>query len=409
MSVIPVVAVLCVPPQVTVDGIFYVSSAKSLFSKQFSHLYTWYREPGYPLFLRTIHLLGDSAFLVVLAQGLCIAAGVAIVTYVSRRALGFHSVTRLQLAITIIFACNPIFIMYAGNFLQQAFFCLLIAGFALVIEWARKLPSFLNIGKLISIAIALYLVSIFTSIGWLYFGLIPMFIVSFHVTNQLMERKIKQISFKRILIKSLVILLSFVAIYALGRGTYSLWENYKVPYTKNFEARTYVVKPLETLPTLPDPVFLGSRMLAVMDFIHVEPYEPQNEIFLGASMTKGDPKADYDGAYINKPYTTYAYGYFAMSNPSIIGHTVLTTFSPVAGYLYKFAFSVMIITSIIFIFLRKWSLLAILSVPWAFIFIHAANGTPVDRYGIPSYVFATVFTALSFSLLIEKFKNKSAS
>lgn len=401
LSVIPAVAVLCVPPQVTVDGIFYVSSAKSLFSKQFAHLYTWYREPGYPLFLRAIHLFGDSALLVVLAQGLCIAAGIAIVTYVSRRALGFHSVTRIQLAVTLIFACNPIFIMYAGNFLQQAFFCLLISGFALIVEWSRKLPTFLTTTKLILIAVGLYMVSILTSIGWLYFGLIPLWISAFVLFQKKWKLKKLKLSAKSFTLKAAVVLIAFASIYGLGRITYAGWETFKLPYTENLEARTYVVKPLEKLPIIPDPIYLGSRMLAVMDFIHVEPYEPQNEIFLGASMTKGDPKADYDGAYINKPYSTYAYGYFSMENPSIIGHSVITLFSPIASTLYKVLFAVFIFFSAFIAIKRNWATLFILSVPWSFIFIHAANGTPVDRYGIPTYIFAVVYSALSITLLID--------
>jgi hypothetical protein len=71
--IIPTIVVACiaVPFKVTVDGILYLSSAKSLFKRAFRTDYVWFREPGYPLFLRAIHFLGNDGMYITLIQSAC--------------------------------------------------------------------------------------------------------------------------------------------------------------------------------------------------------------------------------------------------------------------------------------------------------------------------------------------------
>lgn len=398
---ITLIGFIALPVQITVDSIFYISSAKSLFSPEFAELYVWYREPGYPLFLRLIHLFGDSAQYVLLVQSFFIAVSFAVLIYVFSRATKL-AIKRWQLVLIFLLAINPMFFQYAGSFLQQASFCLILAMYALAIEWARELPSKLSLTKYLVLLLLLYVLSISTSIGWIYFGFFPIFVSVFYLTrNKFAAHKLisqKSHLGKFIFWIGITILVSTAALF-LGRGVYGLWESYKAPYAAQVDYKTYVVKPLSGLPPVKDPVYIGERMLALMDIGHVSPYEPQNEIFLGASLSLGDPKSDYDGAYINLPFSDYAFDYFTVSNPSIIGHSLISLFSPVSPWVYRGVFALSGIGILIFAFKRKWMLIALSFIPISFSFIHAYNGTPVDRYGIPTYPFAVVILIWSLGML----------
>lgn len=408
VGVVTITGLLILPVQITVDSIFYISSAKSLFSPEFAELYVWYREPGYPLFLRLIHLFGDSAQYVLFVQSFLIASAFAILIYVFSRSTNQQSIKRWQLWAVLLLALNPMFFQYAGSFLQQASFCLILALYALAVEWARSRPIKLPLSIYVLCLFALYAASIFTSVGWIYFGFFPIFLSIFYLLknskNPANSIKTNNFISKFATLAIVSLLLAFFALL-IGRGIYGLWEIYKAPYAAQVEYRSYVVKPLDSVPPFKDPIYIGERMLALMDIGHIHPYEPQNEIFLGASLSLGDPKSDYDGAYINLPFSDYAFDYFKLSNPSIIGHSLISLFSPISPWVYRVIFILSALGLIIFASKKQWNLIAISFIAVFFSFIHAYNGTPVDRYGIPTYPFAVVIVIWSAGLLESTVNN----
>lgn len=409
VSLVPVIGVIALPVQITVDSIFYISSAKSFFRQEYADLYVWYREPGYPLFLRFMHLFGDSTLYVLLAQSFFIGLSFAILLFVFTRALQVDQVKRWQLLLILFLAINPMFFQYAGSFLQQASFCLLLSLFALMVEWARLLPSRLSVPKYLLMMLFIYIVAISTSIAWIYLGFTAILISSFYlIKNRNKKKPIQNINNKylRTIFLSVLALGVAVAFLFIGRGTYGLWEAYKAPFASRVNYQTFVVKPLSTVPPLKDPLYVGERMLALMDIGHIPPYEPQNEIFLGASLSFGAPWSDYDSAYVNKPFSDYAPNYFVMSNPSVIGHSLISLLSPVSPWIYRGIFILSGFGFIFFAFRKLWKLVAIALIPISFSFIHAYNGTPVDRYGIPTYPFAVLMVVIALGLITEKKKIK---
>lgn len=401
---VPVVSVLAIPTQITVDGIFYVASAKALFSPDFAYYYIWYREPGYPLFLKAIHLLGNSALYVQAIQALCMGLAVWMLLYAFRRSLGHDNVTRLQIGLAIVFMFNPMYFTYSGNFLQQALFCLILATFAVFVEWSRKLPKNLSDVKLGLFALILYVMGILTSIGWLYLSLFPLLLIWANMVRRSVARRISSRPPRSRMLTWVLSVLSVIALlatsYGVGRATYAGWEAYKAPYAAQATYDTTVVAPLETVPTLHDPVYIATRFLALMDIGHIDQYEPQNEIFSEAAMRLRFVKSEYDTAYVNLPTTDYAPGYFALSDPSIIAHTIFAIFAPASQLAYKAMYALFALLALLLLWKRRWGALALALIPMSFIFIHAANNTPVDRYGIPGFTFAIALSAIFIGDLI---------
>lgn len=226
----PIISLLAIPTQITVDGIFYVASAKAIFSPDFADFYIWYREPGYPLFLKAIHLLGNSALYVQAAQALCMGLSVWMLLYAFRRSLGFHNVTRFQVGLALLFMFNPMFFSYSGNFLQQALFCFFLASFAVFVEWSRKLPRKVNDILLVGLTLGLYVTAILTSIGWLYLSLFPMLLIWVNIVRRrFLNPRLSQENRSRFVARGLSVVsiaLLLISSYGLGRATYAGWETF---------------------------------------------------------------------------------------------------------------------------------------------------------------------------------------
>lgn len=403
---IPLVSILAIPTQVTVDSIFYIASAKSLFTPDFGSFYVWYREPGYPIFLWLIHLAGNNALYVQAVQAMFMGLSVWMLLYAFRRSAGHNNITRLQLGIAVLFIFNPMFFSYSGNFLQQAMFCFILASFAVLVDWSRKLPPRLNELKLVTLALVLYLMGILTSVGWLYFSLFPILLIYINIFRRRKDiffRNSNHLAgFKRFLLGSLVVISLTAISFGIGRATYASWETFKKPYAEQVDYKTTVISP-DSIPSFGNPVDIATRFLALMDLTHIEPYEPQNEIFEEAAMRLRFLHSEWDTAYVNPPTTDYAPGYFVLSDPSLIAHSIFSILAPTSPFAYKLTYGLFGIITLLLLIRKRWPELALTFIPMSFIFIHAANNTPVDRYGIPGYPFAIALVVLAISHLVVKF------
>ena len=403
---VPLVSILAIPTQVTVDSIFYIASAKSLFTPDFGEFYIWYREPGYPLLLSLIHLAGNSALYVQAVQALFMGLSVWMLLYAFRRSTGYQCMTRLQLGLAVLFIFNPMFFSYSGNFLQQAMFCFILASFAVLVEWSRSLPHRISELRLVAMTLGLYLVGVLTSVGWLYFSLFPMLLMFINVIRR---RKFKYFrhgeklaGLKRFLFSSLVVISLTALMFGIGRATYAGWEAFKEPFAEKVDYKTSVVSP-DSIPSFGNPVDIATRFLVLMDLTHVEPYEPQNEIFEEAAMRLRFLHSEWDTAYVNPPTTDYAPGYFVLSDPSLIAHSFFSILAPTSQFAYKITYGLFGLFTFLLLIRKRWPELALALIPMSFIFIHAVNNTPVDRYGIPGFPFAITLLVLAISHMSEKY------
>ena len=402
---VPLVSILAIPTQVTVDSIFYIASAKSLFSPDFGDFYIWYREPGYPLLLALIHLAGNSALYVQAVQALFMGLSVWILLYAFRRSAGFSDTTRLQLGLAVVFIFNPMFFSYSGNFLQQALFCFILASFAVFVEWSRKLPLRISELQLLLMTLGLYIIAVLTSVGWLYLSLFPILLIFINLVRRgemILPRIRKHIrGLKSILFVSVVVIILTALTFGMGRTIYAGWEAYKEPFAEKVDYKTSVLSP-DSIPTLGSPAEIATRFFVLMDLTHIDQYEPQNEIFEEAAMRLRFLHSEWDTAYVNLPTTEYAPGYFVLSDPSLIAHSVFSIIAPTSQLAYKITYAIYAVFTVLLFIRRRWAAFALALIPISFIFIHAANNTPVDRYGIPGYPFAIALLVLAISHFAER-------
>lgn len=394
VGIVTIFSMMAVPLKVTVDGIMYIASAKSLFQRDFGTDYAFFREPGYPIFLRALHYLGDDGMFIILAQGLCLGTASFIALYAVRQVLGYRDVTALQVIVTILLALNPMFLIYSALVLQQALFTLQLALFALGVVWAIHRPRQLSRPGLLALVTLNYVTAIWTSIGWLYLALVPVVltvIVSYWPT---MLRKLSQAA--TALWKLLVGFLSVISIvalcvlvYAVGLQVYSGWEAIKAPYLKNTSIPGAVIEPLSSVPYIPSAVEMTQRMFALMHMGTVDPYTKENDLFLRQQMVPGWGISQWDTAYVREPFTSYAPGYFSLPNPSVMVHTLFANASRASPFLYSATFVGFLLAIVLTLIRRRWKLLLVLLVPLGFLAVYAASNSPIDRYGVPAYPWAS--------------------
>lgn len=408
VSAVTTIAYLAIPLKVTVDGVNYIASAKALLTNDMANMYVWYREPGYPLFLKFVHNLGDSGSLLVFSQSLLLGFASAISFYTVRRAAGYSQASLIQIAIAIALVANPMFLIYAGLVLQQALFAFLLALFSLFVLWAFQRPLWLRTGAFTSLILFSYLASVLTSVGWIYLGFFPVLIsltkIFWLPISKFLTRKSWGAA-KTLRIAVAVVLTALIAVasYFVGTKTYAAWEDYKDHTMRTDYAMPNVIKPLTSTPYIPPPDVLASRMLSIMHIGLQENYIYENKLFLDQQMRRIWPLPEWDSAYVSLPYSQYAEGYIALTNPSKIAHTAMSYTAPFASNVYRAIFVSSLITLLVAAIRKKWLLGTILLVAWSFIFVYAASNSPIDRYGVPAFPFAAASIGLLLSWLGEGF------
>lgn len=408
LAVVTAASVTAVPLKVTVDGILYIASAKSLFKSDFATDYAWFREPGYPLFLKAIHYLGDDGTFIVAAQALCLGLAAFVALYSVRRVLGHTDVTVVQVIVTVLLTLNPMFLIYSALVLQQALFALQLALFGLGVVWAlpQCRPKRLSRPVLLVLVALNYVSAIWTSIGWLYLALVPVVlavVICYWPAARNAFRRAATLLWKLMaaLAVSAAIFALCAIVYVVGLQTYSGWEALKAPYLQSASVPDAVIEPLAGVPRIPTVGEMGERMLALAHIGTVAPYTHENDLFLRQQMLPDWAYSQWDTKYKLEPFTSYAPGYIVMPNPSDILHNVFAKNAAWAPTLYSTMFVGFALALVLVLVRRRWGLLLVLSVPLAFLAVYAASNSPIDRYGIPSYPWAVASTIVLWSWVGE--------
>lgn len=400
-----VVCALSVPQKVTVDGILYISSAKSLFSKDFVSFYASYREPGYPLFLWLIHQLGNAALYVCLIQGAMLGLALYL-TYWSLRWVAGHKTVEVWAAlILLLLGLNPMFISYAGLFLQQAAFTLVLSLFVITTALTIR-PLGRKRWVTPFSAILIYLLGILLSIGWMYLGLIP---TIFAISGYIFQSDFFQTSrprFIKSLLKIGVVLGTSAFTYFIGSRLFDVWKTFKESVIHEGTISKAVIEPLSKVPYIPTPVEMYERIISIMHFKTIPPYVFENDLFMHAQMRLEFPQSEYDTAYTLQPFTGFAPGYFELTNPSLVLHSLLSIASPIAGFIYTAMMLVLVVGALYFAATKQFSLSIVLGVGFQFVFVYAASNSPIDRYGIPIFPLAIAVFLTLIELVILRTKRR---
>lgn len=412
ISSLTVFASAVIPLLVTVDGIIYVANAKSLLTKDFQEIYTLYREPAYPLLLKTIHFWGDAGVLIVLSQAALLAsAGLMAFVSISRLMRRVRP-ARWEFGLLWIFLANPMFLGYSGTILQQALFTFQLAGFAVLLSCAIKPPAKVPFWVFVAATVAWYVSAVATSIGWIYLGLLPvsatLFFLTQPLTNTLIEKKSRSKVIRPIL---LVISIPVVLIlsYAIGRQTFQVWDDFKRPYIAQQQTSGYVIKPLESLPNISTPSDIANRTLSLMNMVTIDPYEKENDLFMGIQMRRQSPSSSWDSAWDKEPQASYALNYFVITNPGEILHNGYARLAFFAPLWYQGSFVFLWLLALGLLIKRKWKPLSIMVLaPINFLLVYAASNSPIDRYGVPTYVFAASSVVITIKIFMDLISNRKS-
>lgn len=386
-------SVLVIPFKATIDGILYISSAKSLFQSDFATRYIWYREPGYPFFLWTLHLVGNDGLILIAVQAVCLGLASFIALYAVRRMLHQVNVTNAQLILTVVLTLNPMYLIYSALVLQQALFALQLALCGLGVVFALRRPTWMRRSTLLVLVMLNYFAAIWTSIGWLYLALIP---VTLTIVLCFWPGIVKQFTRAatavwKTAIASLVtagIIGLCALVYVVGLQVYNGWDAVKAPYLSSSSVPGDVIAPLTGVPYIPTVQEMTRRTFALMHMGVVAPYTHENDLFFDQQMVAGWASAQWDTAFKAEPYTSYAKGYYTLPNPSPELHDFFSRISRGAPLLYSAAFVGFLLALALSVIRRKWALLLVLSAPLAFLLVYAASNSPIDRYGVPAYPWA---------------------
>jgi len=397
------VSVLAIPLRVTVDGILYISSARSFFTDDFAKTYAWFREPGYPVFLAVVHMFGDAGFLLIIAQAFCLGAAAFIGVYCAVRALGRERASLGLVALVTILILNPMYLIYSALVLQQAQFALQLAFLALALSWAIRRPAWLSPWVLIIGTIVNYVLSVWTSIGWIYLALLPAAAVLV-VTVWKMVRSRRALG-RRAIAVFLVAALSLatvVGVYSLGLSVYGVWTAIRDTYSAAATGiPTSVISP-QAIPGIPTFQAEILRLLSLMHIGTVGDYVYENSLFLQDQLIRGWPHAEFDTALDRPPYSSFAAGYFTLTDPVPFFFRPLSLLARIASPAYAAVYLGALVALVVIAMRRKWELIVIMILPFYFIAVYAASNSPIDRYGVPGYPLAAVAVGVVISAGLNK-------
>jgi hypothetical protein len=291
--------------------------------------------------------------------------------------------------------------------LQQPLFAFYLGSFAILVEWSRRPPVRIARWHIVLLLGILNLASVLTSILWLYAALFPTVVALGFLFLPLVKKLALQ-RFSHFVRRSLqtvfsVLLLGALTLttYAIDRSIYRGWEVIRDAQTASISPANVVLTPLTTVPSVPRIESLVQMYGSLIGVGVTDPYPRENDDFLAQQMRLRFPYSEWDTAYIREPFTSEANGYFQLDDPSWVVHSVyaLATYPPrIDVPIASIAYSGTIILGHIVIFLalvrRQWVVVALMLIPVSYLAIHALNGTPIDRYGLPTYPFFAAAVAL---------------
>lgn len=396
------VCAIVIPLNVTVDGIFYLGNSKALFSSDMGTMYTWYREPGYPLFIRILGVLfGNAGVVLIFFQG-CLLGFAVVGTLVSCYWLmGRSKVPIYTLLISFLVSVNPMYTDYSGLVLQQALFSSILATFIILLAVSLRTSSQLKSWIPGILALVLYLGAIYVSVGWIYLGLIPTAaIFSIQIVRLISRTRMGRGKITRYASFAISLILIGFALHGVGTTSLGVWENFKKATQSSSENRDYVIQPLSSAPEIPPIPVMARSFGALIHVGTVDGYEMENDVFLQQQMRLNFPKFSWDTAFVNEPITTYVRDSIFPSDPSFVGHSLFAIAAPLYSPLYTFVLIFYLLTIVLLAVRRYWKLLALAAVPLQFVLVYVASNSPIDRYGIPAFGPAVALCVIAVSLFV---------
>jgi hypothetical protein len=384
-------AAVCFPLLVSVDGYNYISSADVLFSSDMSETYSWFREPGYPFFLKSIHgLFGSSDISLSLIQGASLAAGVLF----SFKALHREgtALSKLSLLVLLIGFVNPVFLGYASMVFRQPLFTFLLCLLVLLISRYLTASATSTI-RTFGIFFVLVLLGSSLSRMFVFVGLFPGAILLISWIHRRRKSspgvnrwRIFALPISLMLCASLVVLISWF-------GWQSASNELEKTSDKKAEGVFSLSGALESAFQLGPVGFAKQFVFMTRSTLMLGPTDnagglSENQLWSDWQLDPNNLCGAWDGVYGEEAEN--AKFYLSSSCRSFYGQRIMSALKEPGLLYYRMCSICFLLFPLYLTFRRQWKSLIVFSIPLWFLILHAARDYSNDRYGIPLYPFGLI-------------------
>lgn len=393
------------------DGAAYLSSARSIFTKDAFIAYEWIREPIYPLFLKYVNeLLGQSGNYVILLQSIFLVLSIFIVAKIYEKYIAPQNINYFWFTVGVISIFSQIYFQYSAMILQQSIFTLLISLYVWLLSKSQ------NLSKFIIFYVLLIFVSVNTSILFYYFNFL--FILSLFLIQikNFSQNKIKLITF----------LLSIITLIIINFLSIKPWEFYKqetfiknniiislekpekegdtVFTDKKGQTRKAKIQAPSITQTFIKDKFSEQAIKSLRELFFSSKDKSENYTFFNTLLQDNfDCGGNIAQGALN--FTKYSQFYFLYScKNGFLRNYVHLNLSNFYFYVYISMMGLFLILSVKEIFVRKINF-SLIVVPFLFVFLYFVLLFNVDRYVIPIYPFTIAIVSYNIINLLNYFKN----
>ena len=379
---------LSMPLIVSIDGYNFLDSARSLFSSDAADSYSWYREPGYPAFIKFFHgVFGNADIWITLPQGIAMIGALGILWYVL--AEHFSRVQRLVGGTVItIGVLNPVYLSYSSMVLRQAYLTFVIAGFCGLVAKSYKETSLRGQLKVVTWAVALVLVGVSLSAVIAYVAVVPFLILLVNLTRISLAIDRSRQRVRATLAVPLVVITLFIT---LG-GSWVAWDSYKTSQENgaprgggtNFQLNDALQDAFNHGLIGFSEQFLSKARITLM----LVPSDNsgailENELWTGWQTNPDNRCGAWDG--LPQEIVAKARAYVTSTCRSAFGQRVTKLLREPGLTVYRFVSLAFLIFPLYLALRRRWTHLAIIATPLWFLILHSSRNYSNDRYGIPLY------------------------
>lgn|GEM_PF-6223125 len=409
------VAVIAYPLKVTVDGFFYLSSARGLWTEQDAELVYWSREVGYVIFLKALnYFFGSGDVMLSALQGVMLSAPIAILVGMTVRVRTIFSKFLIALVVVSTFWV-PQYFGYSSLVLKQPLLVAFVGFAAFVAGLSHSVVRARSVIALLSLTVLGAFVAPHVAINMKYLWMWPGLVVPFVIyarRQRLMGLRKRQYgdnkSHRFLGVRILFPLFFSAMIFVIGHVSQGLWDSYKksngadsallVDYGMDESDAIFdrLTRPWTLVTGIKEEVPILMMLVGTDNVGGVK----ENELF---TSIQADPVwrcGAYDAFYM-PPYTEFG-SYIQGTCRSRVGQGIARSVHGWGSLYYKILMIAAFVAPLVAFARRNWQVATVLSCGVWFGLIYAAyGGYTIDRYGLPIFPFGV---AGAVYLVVEAFR-----
>lgn len=398
--------------KITVDGYFYLSSSRALFSDQMTTHYFWIRDPGYPIFLRMIQsMLGNADNWIIFAQAFLLLIPISVLCRIL-----FAGQTRVSNIVTplllLISTATPQYMGYSAIILKQPLIVLTIGSMP-ILPWValrlRRLRHF-PIFSVCLFAINLLAISLTITTAYVVYFLTPLLLVAL---SWYPELRLNRQSLRELFIRVVIAFIATATPIMASSVIFNSWWNGVRDGHSTDESAELVVGGNQLGRWLESPLdSLGDSVHDARALLMLGPTDNANGIQENELYTsiQAHPawRCGAADAFESEPYTTFGRQAVTFTCRSQLMHALTTKLHSVGSLVYRISNGIGVIAVGLMIFRRKIRLLTLISPVLIFAALYTlGNVFVVDRYGLPVFPFALVLCSLSVISAVRRLPHRT--